>query len=263
MMTPADRVIAQVKKKRYHNHRAERHSDIICDSFINDLITHCPALETDLNRGRVDYSLNVDVSGLTHKVDLMLYEITEDDKEPSLDRARICMENKSVITAHGKNRRNRYSDLADFANVIQSRKSEIIIIGHMLVGTAIKYLNIPDKVKPACTLLGIDFEIDVLPRLSSNDTTLWNEFGKTAKRNRTDDTAKTIKLIQSLPKKEKGFTHERGFDSLLIEPVFIDNIHTPRVERKNPFGIDINQQYLSMLKTTCRAYTARWHTLSN
>lgn len=262
MLTPADRVITEIKQKRYHNHRAEGHSDIICKSFIDDLITHCPAIETDLNQGRIDYSLNVDVPGLTHKVDLMLYEITDANKEPSLDRARICMENKSVITAHGKNRRNRYSDLADFANVTQSKKSEIIILGHMLVGTAIEYLNIPDKIKPACTLLDIDFEKDVLPRLSSNDSTLWDQFGKAAKKNKIDDPAKTIKLIQSLPQKEKGFTHERGFDSLLIEPVFVDNIHTPRVERSNPFGIDVDKQYLSMLKTTCRAYTARWHTLS-
>lgn len=111
MLTPADHVIANIKKKGYHNHRAERHSDIICKALIEDLVEHCPAISEDLSQDRVDYSLNVEVSGLTHKVDLMLFEVNKDNRAPSIDRARICMENKSVITAHGKNRRNRYSDL--------------------------------------------------------------------------------------------------------------------------------------------------------
>jgi hypothetical protein len=261
MTTPADRVIERITLDRYHDHRSARHSDIVCDHFILDLLQKCPALAKDIDEAKVKYGFNIEVPGLTHKVDLMIYEVKEDQSEPSLDRARLCMENKSVITAHGKNRKNRHSDLSDFSKLLQARKPEAIVLGHALVGTGIQYINIPDSVKRECSILGIDFEKQVLPRLSSGDSKLWEEFG--AKSNTSDAAAKTIELMRSLPVKEKGFTHEQGFDVLLIEPVFIDNIHPPRVERKNPFGIDVDQDYRDMLARTCRVYTSRWHTLAS
>ena len=261
MTTPADRVIERITLDRYHDHRSARHSDIVCDHFILDLLQKCPALAKDIDEAKVKYGFNIEVPGLTHKVDLMIYEVKEDQSEPSLDRARLCMENKSVITAHGKNRKNRHSDLSDFSKLLQARKPEAIVLGHVLVGTGIQYINIPDSVKRECSILGIDFEKQILPRLSSGDSKLWEEFG--AKSNTSDAAAKTIELMRSLPVKEKGFTHEQGFDVLLIEPVFIDNIHPPRVERKNPFGIDVDQDYRDMLARTCRVYTSRWHTLAS
>lgn len=259
MITPADRVIERILQDKYHDHRSARHSDLICNHFILDLLKQCPALAEDIEGSRVRYRLNVEVPGLTHKVDLMIYEVDSNDCEPSLGRARLCMENKSVITAHGKNRKNRQSDLSDFVNLLQVKKPEAIVLGHVLVGTGIQYVNIPDAVKRQCQILGIDFEGDVLPRLSSGDSTLWTEFGATP--NSSDAAIKTIEMMRSLPVKEKGFTHELGFDYLLIEPVFIDNINPPRVERENDFGINIDVQYLEMLRRTCRAYTSRWHTL--
>jgi hypothetical protein len=260
MTTPADRVIERITRDRYHDHRSARHSDIVCDHFILDLLQKCPALAKDIDEAKIKYGFNIEVPGLTHKVDLMIYEVKGDPSDPSLDRARLCMENKSVITAHGKNRKNRHSDLSDFSKLLQERKPEAIVLGHVLVGTGIQYINIPDSVKRECGILGIGFEKQVLPRLSSGDSKLWEEFG--AKPNTPDAAAKTIELMRSLPVKEKGFTHEQGFDILLIEPVFIDNIHPPRVERENPFGIDVDQDYRDMLARTCRAYTSRWHTLA-
>lgn len=260
MKTPADRVVERIIQDGYHDHRSARHSDIICNHFILDLLKECPPLAEDVNDGKVKWGLNVEVQGLTHKVDLMVYETDHDSSTPALDRARLCMENKSVITAHGKNRKNRQSDLSDFANLLQSKKPEAIVLGHVLVGTGIQYVNVPDAVKKTCQILKIDFEQDVLPRLSSGDLDLWAEFG--SKPNSDDAALKTIQMMRSLPVKQKGFTHELGFDYLLIEPVFIDNINPPRVERNNPFGINIDSQYEEMLKRTGRTYTSRWHTLA-
>jgi hypothetical protein len=102
----------------------------------------------------------------------MIYEVDDINDEPALERARLCMENKSVITAHGKNRKNRQSDLSDFVNLLQTKKPEAIVLGHVLVGTGIQYVNIPDAVKRQCQILKIDFDCDVLPRLSSGDQKL-------------------------------------------------------------------------------------------
>ena len=60
-----------------------------------------------LKASKEKYRLNVDVPGLTHKVDLMIYEVDEVNDSPALERARLCMENKSVITAHGKNKKKQ------------------------------------------------------------------------------------------------------------------------------------------------------------
>ena len=183
MLTPADKVVSFIKETRYHNHRSEAHSDLVCEQFIADIIKRCPAIADDLFEGKIKYWLNEEVEGLTHKVDLLVCSVSGDECKPSLGRARICLENKSVITAHGKNRRNRFSDLADYMNVVQAQTPEAIILGHVLVGTATKYLNVPDMVKKHCQITGVDFEKEVLPRLSSGESSLWDEFGKGAKVN--------------------------------------------------------------------------------
>lgn len=259
MITPADKVVHAVRVAGHHNHRGEGHSDIVCHQFIQDLMERCPALRDDFTHNRVDYWVNCTVPGLTHVVDLILCEVDHDQPSPTLERARICLENKSVITAHGKNRKNRHSDLADFVRVVQRTNREAIVLAHVLVGTAIDYLNVPDTVKRACKFMKLDFDLDVRPRLSTGDVSLWEQFPPSP--NRPADPAKTIALMQTLPVRKRGFTHEVGYDALLVEPVFIDNVSAPCVVRDNPFGIDVDAQYQATLEATCRAYTARWHTL--
>jgi hypothetical protein len=213
-----------------------------------------------MHHGRVNYWLNAEVPGLTHVVDFILCETVGENQGPSLERARICLENKSVLTAHGKNRKNRHSDLADFVRVVQHTNPEAIVLAHVLVGTATRYMNVPDTVKSACEYLGLDFASEILPRLSSGDQSLWTQFKKHSS-NREFDPQKTVTRMRSLPVRKHGFTHESGYDALVIEPIFVDNVNPSRVVRDNPFGLDVDRDYEGMLAATCRAYTARWHTL--
>jgi len=50
-----------------------------------------------------------------------------------------------------------------------------------------------------------------------------------------------------------------AYDYVLLVPVFIDNVHPPRVARDNALGIDVDGEYRMMLDRICKAYTARWH----
>lgn len=259
-VTPYDFIVEAIEASGYHNHRGESHSDALCDRLFIDLMEHCPAFREDAKGGEIKQWLNVEVPGMNHKADMMICDTNGPD-EPSFDRARLCLENKSVITAHGKNRKNRHGNLYEFANVIQAQRREVIVVGSVLVGTALEYLNVPDKLKPACELLGIDFDLEVLPRLSGGDASLWDINPRAKSVNRPADPRKTVELMKSLPVKPKGHTHEDGFDALLIAPVFINNVDPPRVDRNNDVGVDVDAEYKAALNRICRAYTARFHTL--
>lgn len=259
-MTPYDLIIEDIERTGYHNHRSESHSDVLCKRLFVDLMEHCQAFREDARSGAIKHWLNVDVPGMNHKADMMICD-TDGPDEPTFERARLCLENKSVITAHGKNRKNRHGDLYDFFKVIQAHRREVIVVGSVLVGTALQYLNVPDVLKPACELLGRDFDAEVLPRLSSGDSSLWDIAPRARSLNRPQDPQRTADLMRTLPVKPKGHTHEDGYDALLIAPVFINNVDPPRVDRDNGIGIDVDAEYKAALDRICRAYTARFHTI--
>jgi hypothetical protein len=56
MKTPADRVVERI----IQDHRSARHSDIICNHFILDLLKECPPLAEDVNDGKVKWELNAE-----------------------------------------------------------------------------------------------------------------------------------------------------------------------------------------------------------
>lgn len=259
-MTPYDYIIDDIADAGYHNHRSEAHSDVLCNRLFADLMERCPAVKRDAQRGEIKPWLNVEVPGMNHKADMMICDTNGPD-EPSFERARLCLENKSVITAHGKNRKNRHGNLYEFAKVIQAQRREVIVVGSVLIGTALDYLNVPDKLKPACDLLGINFEREVRHRLSTGDQSLWNINPRARSTNRPADPQKTVDLMLTLPLKPRGHTHEDGFDAVLLAPVFINNVDHPRVDRSSSLGIDVDNDYDAALERICRAYTARFHTL--
>ena len=175
---------------------------------------------------------------------------------PDLDRLRLCVENKSVVTAH-RNRTNRYDDLSDLLGVLHHKKPDAILVATVLVGLAEKVLNVPDRVKPF--LQPEDFVRRVLPLLSSGDNTLWNEFPHAVSRNRQLDPERTVKKFRELPTRPPGRTDLVAYDYVLLVPVFIDNVCPPRLARENTLGIDVDAEYSAMLDRICKAYTARWH----
>ena len=103
---------------------------------------------------------------------------------PDLGRLRLCVENKSVGTAH-RNRTNRCDDLSDVVGVLHQKKPDAILVAMVLIGLAEKVLNIPDRVKPF--MPPEEFVGRVLPRLSKGDDKLWEEFRHAVSRNRPRD----------------------------------------------------------------------------
>jgi hypothetical protein len=216
----------------------------------------CEPFQEDFERGRIREWLDFpSPGGRARKLDLVVAE-PAGAGVPDLGRLRLCVENKSVLTAH-RNRTNRYDDLSDVLGVLHEKRPEAILVATVLVGIAEKYLNVPDRITPF--LPPAKFQRNVLPRLSSGDETLWTQFPAAVSKNRPKDPQRTVEKFRELPTRPPGRTDRVAYDYVLLVPVLVDNVHPPRVARENDLGIDVDREYHAMLDRVCRAYTARWH----
>lgn len=190
----------------------------------------------------------------------LTYFVGEPDAEghPDIAKCRLAVENKSVITAH-RNRTNRFDDLKKVVAAIQGERPEALLIATVLVGLAERVLNIPDQVHKFYRGREEEFGRSVRPRLSTGDESLFEEFNWAISNNRSSEPRKTLELFQSLPTRGSAQTHLTAYDSVLLVPVRIDNVHPPELPRPNELGIDVDAEYAAFLDRTCKAYTARWH----
>lgn len=258
MTTPFDEVITAVARARYHNHRLEKHSDIISDGIVRDLKVSCLAFREDVDSGTVRVWKNVrGPADRLRKLDLLIGEPGVDE-QPDITRVRIAVENKSVITAH-RNRTNRYDDLEKVLAALHGDRPEAILIATVMVGLRERVLNVPDRIHPLYKDREAEFKKDVLPRLSSGDRTLWSDFKLAISKNRPTDPATTVSLFRNLPTRPAGYTHVKGYDYVELVPVAIDNVNPPAVGRDNALGIDVDAEYQALIEQICRAYWARWH----
>lgn len=259
MSTPFDDVIASIASARYHNHRLEGHSDIVSNGIYRDLLSQCEAIRQDAQNGTIQKWLNVRAPGARgRKIDLFIGEPQRETSIPNIEQLRICVENKSVVTAH-RNRDSRFDDLNQTMKVVHGVKQEAVVVATVLIGVASLVLNIPDDVKKRYRSSLAKFQRSVVPRLSSGDQKLWSDYPSAISKNTTSDPARTIAKFRMLTTRPPGHTHVQGYDYLLLVPVHIDNVSPPRLATDNALGIDIEADYKQMIDTICKAYTARWH----
>jgi hypothetical protein len=258
MITPFDRAVEAISRAGYHNHRLEAHSDTVSTALFDDLVRTCETLRHDVEGGVVRVWKNVSSPGdRERKVDLFVGE-PDANGGPDIRRLRIAIENKSVITAH-RNRTNRFDDLKKVLSAVHSARPEALLVATVLVGLAQRVLNVPDQVRKFYRDREDEFRARVLPRLSTGDPSLWDEFSWAASRNAAGDPMRTVELLRTLPTRQPGHTHVQGYDFVLLVPVEIDNVNPPTLPRQNTLGIDIDAEYPRLLERMCSAYTARWH----
>jgi hypothetical protein len=261
MTTPFDAVIAQIKLRGFHNQRLEGHSDIVSEGILDDLRKRCAPFGADFAAGRITSWLNVRTPGARNrKIDLLVGE-ADAGGNPDLERLRLCVENKSVTTAH-RNQYARFDDLNEALQVLHHARAEAIVVATVIIGVAERVLNVPDRVKPAYRGRIAEFNERIVPRLSSGDETLWKEFASAVSTNRAGDALKTAEKFRKLPTRPPGHTHVLGYDYVFLVPAFIDNVNPPYIPKQDDplsLGIDVEREYNAMLETICKAYTARWH----
>lgn len=257
MSTAYTDLIRNMQDRGFHNHRLEGHSEAVSRGILNDLCHTCEPFADDFADGRIREWLDFpSPAGRSRKLDLVVAEPRADEAMPDLSRLRLCVENKSVITAH-RNRTNRYDDLSDLVGVLHRNRPDAVLVATVLVGMCSKVLNVPDRVKPF--MEAAEFEERVVPRLSSGDQSLWDEFPHAVSKNSAADPARTVAKFRELPVRPPGRTDLVAYDYVLLVPVDIDNVNPPRIAYENPVGIDVVAEYEQMLEAICRAYRARWH----
>jgi hypothetical protein len=256
MRTACDDVVDAIKARGFHNHRLEGHSAAMSRGILRDLRAMCEPFERDFSSDGIGEWLDLpSPAGRSRKLDLVVGEPDPATGAADLTRLRLCVENKSVVTAH-RNRTNRYDDLSDLVGVLHYKRPEAILVATVLIGLSERVLNVPDRVKPFNPQT---FDERILPRLSTGDVSLWTEFPQAVSRNRPADAKVTMTLFQQLPVRPPARTDLIAYDYVLLVPVLIDNVNPPQVARQNDLGIDVDAEYKKMLDQICRAYTARWH----
>jgi len=261
MTTPFDAVIDQIKLRGFHNHRLEDHSDVVSQGILDDLRERCVPFANDLATGKIFSWPNVRTPGARNrKIDLL---VSEADRagNPDLEKLRFCVENKSVVTAH-RNWYARFDDLNDALQVLHRAKAEAVLVATVIVGVAERVLNVPDGLRPRYRKRPGEFAEQIVPRLSSGDESLWDEFDWAISINRPGDPAKTVRKFRELPTRQPSHTHILGYDYVLLVPAFINNVDPPYIPGSDDprnLGINVQGEYDAMLDAVCKAYTARWH----
>src|SRR5438128_5012510 len=141
MSNPFDELVAEIRTRGYHNHRLEEHSGTVSRGMLHDLRARCRSFRQDFTRGHIREWLNFSSpGGRARKLDLVVAEPGADGKTPDLRRLRLCVENKSVVTAH-RNVTNRYDDLSDVVAVLHGKNPDAILVATVMVGLAPRVLN--------------------------------------------------------------------------------------------------------------------------
>lgn len=254
-------LLDSIRAKHFHSHRGQAHSTLLSRFILADLTEGCPSFRADIESGVVrSFNILKTPGARGRRADLLVAEPLKGDTEhPDLTKLRLCVENKSVVTAH-RNATSRYDDLREVVDVLHREQPDAIFVATALVGVSPRYLNVNDGVKKCCKIWGTDrFGTEVLRRLSTGDQTLWDDFPEHISPNKPGDPEHTVAQFQGLPTRNKTQTHRAGYDFLLIIPVDIDNVNPPKLCPPGTLGIDAMADYNAMIQHVCGTYTMRFH----
>ena len=125
------------------NPRAQANSDALSKYILEDLCFTSPkAIGKLVSTENLVFKKNADVTAkfAVRNVDLVLYE----HAALPLISVQLSVENKTIMTAHGKARKNRYGDIIAYCNHVHNHRRDCIAGAAIVVNTSEKYEN-PDS----------------------------------------------------------------------------------------------------------------------
>ncbi len=120
------------------NPRAQANSNALSEFVVDDLHESCPRIASDLDKKSLLPTKNADVRTrvASRNVDLVFLEAGS-------TTVTAAVENKTIMTAHGKARWNRYGDLIAYCNHIHNHRPDCIAGAVVVVNCSSAYEN-PD-----------------------------------------------------------------------------------------------------------------------
>jgi hypothetical protein len=138
-----ERYVEWINQHLGFNPRGQQHSNALSDYMIEDLRVWSARIDADIRSGTVIYRKNVNV--WTQVIDRNLDLVLFDPVVPGpLNQARAAIEHKTLVTAHGKARKNRVGDIAAFDSHVHNHNPNAIAAATVIINISPAYLN-PDK----------------------------------------------------------------------------------------------------------------------
>lgn len=145
-----ERIVAWLREHDYHP-RSNKHGSAQCLFLLDDLLHESEALRQAAESGRVVYKedFTVGAGALRWNVDLVLgppeFDVSPDetDERPIVeaepDELWLAVDAKSIMTEHGKNRRNRQRDINSFADIMYHHYENAVAGGLLLINAADRF----------------------------------------------------------------------------------------------------------------------------
>jgi hypothetical protein len=130
--------VAWINQHLGFNPRSQANSNALSDFVIADLRRSSPTIASDLDAKHLATVLNADVRTrvASRNVDLVFLE-------SGSSIVRLAVENKTIMTAHGKARWNRHGDLIAYCNHVHNHRPDCIAAAIVVINCSPAYEN-PD-----------------------------------------------------------------------------------------------------------------------
>ncbi len=237
-MPAPDRLIAHLKEQGYHP-RSSKHGQVLCEIVLDDLIAICPHLARHAAEGALVYDIQRKITHQSSEwnIDLVLGPPATRVEEVSSrgivrqspPTIRIAIEAKTIMTEHGKARRNRQRDLDSFHQFVHRYDPDA-------VAAALTVVNLADR-----------FKSPLRPAVSIH-------------RNVRSLVEETLRLLRALPTRS-AMTEPTGLEAngaVVIEHDNIDAAQTRLVSGTPAPQIGDPLHYDTFLRRICDRYTQRW-----
>lgn len=152
MADRADVEIARYLAANQYHPRSSKHGDALCRFLLADLLTTCEAFSRAAARGAIVYRANYTID--PHSPDRWNADLVvgppSQPPEPNAPRVGsiaesfpsqiwIAIDAKTIMTEHGKARRNRQRDLNSFQDILHRKNPRTIVGGLLVVNIAERF----------------------------------------------------------------------------------------------------------------------------
>jgi hypothetical protein len=228
-LTTPEAYIRWINEHLGFNPRSQANSDALSDFVVADLEAGCAELRAALRSGLLipRKNPNVQTNIAERSIDLVFHE---KNKLPALS-VRLSVEHKTIMTAHGKARKNRYGDLIAYCNHMHNHRRDCIAAGVVVVNTSPEYEN---------------------P----------NGFAKGLKRprfNMEKVVADTIRLFAAIPLRNETDEPNEQPEALAVIVVNYDGVHPAHLVTRPPAPKPQETiHYNSFIRRICELYRKRF-----
>jgi hypothetical protein len=234
-----DQIVGHFRETGYHP-RSNLHGKVLCEFVLGDLLTMCPKIAEHAAAGHLVYAIQrkIIVAGSEWNIDLVLGPpptgLARTVTAKGIQQAppatiRVAIEAKTVMTEHGKARRNRQRDLDSFHQFVHRYDPSTVAAGLTVVNIAERFKS---PLRPE-------------PSVHRNVRTLVQD---------------TMALLRSLPQRSargEGPGLE-ATGAIVVSHDNLDNHRSQLILAPPAPQVGDPLHYDSFLRRICDSYTQRW-----